>query len=57
MAIKQIGTTVTDFIDILGLTPAQVNAMLAVTDKFGTTIDGALIQTVMMLLREANIPM
>lgn len=28
--------------------------VMAITDKFGVTIDGALIQAVMMLLREAN---
>lgn len=28
--------------------------VMAITDKFGTTIDGGLITTVMMLLREAN---
>lgn len=32
----------------------KVNIAKAITDKFGTTIDGALINTVMMLLREAN---
>ncbi|MDD4729465.1 MAG: hypothetical protein PHN55_12045, partial [Dysgonamonadaceae bacterium] len=33
---------------------AKINESAAVTDKFGTTIDGGLINTVMMLLREAN---
>lgn len=33
---------------------AKVNTVKAITDKFGTTIDGGLIQTVMMLLREAG---
>ena len=33
---------------------ARANIAKAITDKFGTTIDGALIQTVMMLLREAD---
>ena len=54
MAIRTIGTTVIDSQDTLGLSPEQVQKFLAVTDKFGTTIEGALIQTVMMLLREAN---
>lgn len=33
---------------------AKVNLAKAVTDKFGTTVDGGLINTVMMLLRELN---
>lgn len=33
---------------------ARANIAKAITDKFGTTIDGGLVQTVMMLLREAN---
>lgn len=33
---------------------AKVNTVKAITDKFGTTVNGGLIQTVMMLLREFN---
>jgi len=33
---------------------AQMNTVKAITDKFGTTINGGLVQTVMMLLREAG---
>jgi len=33
---------------------AKVNIAKAITDKFGTTVDGGLIQTVMMLLRELD---
>lgn len=33
---------------------AKVNLAKAITDKFGTTIDGGLISTVVMLLRELN---
>ena len=33
---------------------AQMNIVKAITDKFGTTINGGLVQTVMMLLREAG---
>ena len=54
MAIRTIGTTITDSQDTLGLSPVQVQKFLAVTDKFGTTINGGLVQTVLMLLREAN---
>lgn len=35
-------------------TLAEIDQMKAVTDKFGTTTDGGLVNTVMMLLREAN---
>lgn len=33
---------------------AKANTSKAITDKFGTTVDGGLIQSVMMLLRELN---
>lgn len=35
-------------------TIAEATRTKAITDKFGTTIDGGLVQTVVMLLREAN---
>lgn len=33
---------------------AKINQSAAITDKFGTEVNGGLVQTVMMLLREAN---
>lgn len=46
--------TIDDVIDVANNAQADANLAKAITDKFGTTIDGGLISTVVMLLREFN---
>lgn len=50
----EIGNKMTDYTPAPEELEAKVNLSKAVTDKFGTTIDGALVEAVVMLLRELN---